>query len=314
MISALTTVTIAAPDASLLAELFGQVLGWHCIARARIDAGLELHWGIAAGSAGAEYSLWQAGDVERGQVRLLQGGERPRLRPLTPRWAGIEMVVSRDIDGLYARLAAIPWLTTLQVPVTMDWSEFGSNQHRAFIMQGPGGTHLAFTMGLTKPVGRDFPATQAWAGHVFELPLVTPEFRAARAFYGEVLGMQPILTSSFERGLWHRIWKLPEPTAVQLDLLKGDVPGTGLGAIELTGYPAGVIDELPAAAQHFDGGTCLVTLSSDNIDALWRRVAGDTRARVVQPPQTMHGAGYDGLRTFCFTGLCDERVEVVAVS
>ena len=211
VVTALATITIACPDPAELEQLFGSMLGWQRTAGGRIDAALERLWGISPGSAGGAYSVWQSGAVTRGRVRLLHGSERTRSKPLTPRWSGIEMIVSHDIDGLYQRLAAIPWLTTMQAPVTMDWSEFGSNQHRAFILRGPGGTHLAFTMGLTKPLGREFPATQAWAGHVFELPLVTADFAAVRAFYGGLLGMQPILSSRFDRGLWHQIWKLPEP-------------------------------------------------------------------------------------------------------
>lgn len=312
LVTALRTVTIASPDCAQLEELFGRMLGWRCVGRDRIAGALEDHWGVSPASAGSEYSLWQAGDVARGQVRLVHGGQRARLRPLTPRWSGIEMIVSHDIDSLYARLSSVPWLQTMQAPVTMDWSEFGSNQHRAFILRGPGGTHLAFTMGLTRPSGREFPATSVWAGHVFELPLVTSEFAKVRAFYGDVLGMQPILTSSFERGPWHDIWKLPAPTPVQLDILKGDAPGTGLGGLELTGYPAEVIDVLPAARQRFDAGTCLVTLSSTRIDAAYGRIRADARAHCLSAPRAMSGPGYDGRRAFCFLGPCEERVEIVS--
>lgn len=314
LVTALATITIACPDPAEFEELFGSVLGWQPTARGRIDATLERLWGIGPGSAGGAFSIWQSGNVTRGRVRLLHGSERTRVRPLTPRWAGIEMIVSHDIDGLYQRLAAIPWLTTLQEPVTMDWSEFGSNQHRACIFRGPGGTHLAFTMGLTRPVGREFPATQAWAGHVFELPLVTADFAAARAFYGGLLGMQPILSSAFDRGLWHQIWKLPEPTPVRLDILKGDAPGTGLGGLELTGYPAGVIDVLPAAADRFDAGTCLVTLTSERIAEVFERVSRDPRARCLARPRRIDAGGYEGRQAFCFIGPAAERVEILSSS
>ncbi len=314
VVTALATITIACPDPAELEELFGSALGWRRTASGRIDTALERLWGIIPGSAGGAFSTWQSGDVARGRVRLLHGSERTRIRPLTPRWAGIEMIVSHDIDGLYQRLAAIPWLKILQEPVTMDWSEFGSNQHRACIFRGPGGTHLSFTMGLTKPVGREFPATQAWAGHVFELPLVTADFAAVRAFYGDLLGMQPILSSAFERGLWHQIWKLPEPTPVRLDILKGDAPGTGLGGLELTGYPAGVIDVLPAAADRFDAGTCLVTLTSERIDEVFERVSRDPRARCLARPRRIDAEGYEGRQAFCFIGPAGERVEILSNS
>ena len=58
------------------------------------------------------------------------------------------------------------------------------------------------------------------------------------------------------------------------------MPGTGLGGIELTGYEADLIDPEPAIVDQFDGGTCMVSYTTPDIEAAFRAVARDPRARV----------------------------------
>jgi len=157
LVTALQAITIACRSPAALTALLSEGLGWPCVAEGVLDATLERQWGIATGSAGRRFAIHGPPGATRGLVRVVAGEERLRERPLATRWAGIEMIVASDIDGLHARLAARPELSILQPPVTMDWSEFGSNLHRAFVARGPGGTHLSFTMGPTPPVGREFP-------------------------------------------------------------------------------------------------------------------------------------------------------------
>jgi catechol 2,3-dioxygenase-like lactoylglutathione lyase family enzyme len=311
LVTALQGITIACQEPAALESLFDEGLGWRRFAAGPVDDALARQWGIAPGSAGSRFSIYGPPGATRGMVRVVAGEDRVRSRPLAARWAGIEMVVASDIDALHARLASRPGFATLQEPVTMDWSEFGSNQHRAFIGRGPGGTHLSFTMALTRPIGREFPQASAPVGHVFELPLVTAHFERAHAFYCGTLGMTPILESAFDRGLWHEIWKLPQPAPVKLHLLKGDAPGTGLGAIELTGYDATLIDAAPAARDRLDGGTCLVTFTANDIEATFRAIAASKRATLLSEPHRLDGAPYAGARAFAFLGPDGERVEIV---
>ncbi|MEZ5501033.1 MAG: VOC family protein [Steroidobacteraceae bacterium] len=309
LVRTLTTITISARDPESLQHFFCTGLGWRKVAQHALDEHIAAHWGIAPGSAGSQAITLAPADTTRGQVRIVAGRERSRRRPIASRFAGIEMIVPRDLDALYEELRQLPGITVLQPPIDTDWSEFGSNLHRAFILSAHGGTHLAFTMGLTEPAGRSFPTSNARAGHVFELPLVTTRFDRARAFYVGVLGMQPVLESRFERGFWHRIWKLPEPTDVQLHILKGNAPGTGLGAIELTGYPAEVIDDDTPDAWRFDGGACMITYDTTNIDAVFDAVSASRFAEIVGRPLPL--SIWDERRAFVFRGPDGERVEIV---
>ncbi len=313
-VTALSCITLASPDPETCAHLLTAGFGWERWVESRISPQLERQWGLARGAAGPRSVILRSPGIDRGMLRLVQGGTRVRSRRFAARWAGVEMVVSRDLDDLWEKVRVFPGFDPRQPPQTMDWSSFGSNLHRAFIGIGPGGTHLALTMGLTQPVGREFPKAAAQVGHVFELPLITAEFERSLQFYREALGMTPILSSSFDRGPWHALWQLREPTPVRLDILKGDVPGTGLGGIELTGYDADLIDPEPAIVDQFDGGTCMVTYTTPDIEAAFRAVARDPRARVLSEPHLIDDAPYGGVRCFAFLGPDGERVELIAAT
>jgi catechol 2,3-dioxygenase-like lactoylglutathione lyase family enzyme len=303
------TISSSAPDA--LYTLFVDGLGWQPLCSHPVDARFEYAWGLAPGSAGTEARVLRSGTMERGMVRIVRGHERARSRAMAARWAGVEMVVGHDLDALHARLAEFEGFRTFVPPSDWDWTEYGSNLHRAFIGTAPGGTHLAFTMALTRPVGRDFPATQAQVGHVFDVPLVTTGFEAMKRFYCGTLGMVPFLQSSFRDHLWHRLWKLPPDSPARLDIYKGNAPGTGLGGIELQGYETHIVDAEAARADRFDGGACMLTYTSDDLDGAYAAVAADPAARVLSAPRALDAAPYRGARAFAFQGPDGERVEVV---
>ncbi|MEN9316683.1 MAG: hypothetical protein RIS35_3076 [Pseudomonadota bacterium] len=310
-VTALQCMTIACSRPAELSALFEVGLGWECLAEHVVDARIEGLWGIAAGTAGRSARVLRSPGATRGMVRLVLGGERVRSRAMAARWAGVEMIVSQDIDGLARRLQALPGFRTFVPPSDWDWTEYGSNIHRAFIGTAPGGTHLAFTMGLTQPKGRDFPEALAQVGHVFDVPLVTTQFESCKRFYCETLGMVPFLQSKFRDHLWHRLWRLPPESPARLDIYKGNAPGTGLGGIELQGYESHIVDPEPAEADRLDGGACLLTYTSDDIAAAFASVSADPAARMLSPLTVIEGAPYHGARAFAFQGPAGERVEIV---
>jgi catechol 2,3-dioxygenase-like lactoylglutathione lyase family enzyme len=310
-VTALQAMTLSTADPDALVALFVEGLGWQPFAEHPVDARIESLWGLAPGSAGRQARVLRSGSTTRGMVRIVAGRERPRSRPMAARWAGVEMVVGHDLDGLHARLSRHAGFRTFVPPSDWDWTEHGSNLHRAFIGTAPGGTHLAFTMGLTKPVGRDFPATQAQVGHVFDVPLVTDRFEDCKRFYCGTLGMLPFLQSAFTDHLWHRLWKLPPASPARLDIYKGNAPGTGLGGIELQGYEPDLVDPEPASVDRLDGGACLLTYTSDDLDAAHAAVAADGAVRAFSAPRRIDAAPYRGARTFAFLGPAGERVEIV---
>lgn len=310
LVTALQCVTIATADPRGLSALFLDDLGWEHVATVPVGTAQAQIWGLAEPPPGEAVVLRSPGSG-RGMVRVVRGAERPRSRTMATRWAGVEMVVAHDLDGLAARLDARPGFRTTVPPSDWDWTEYGSNVHRAFIGIAPGGTHLAFTMGLTQPQGREFPRAAAQVGHVFDVPLVATRFETAKRFWCGTLGMVPFLESAFTDHLWHRLWRLPPGSPARLDIYKGDAPGTGLGGIELQGYEAALVDPEPALTDRLDGGACMVTYTSRDIDAAYAAVAADPTARVLSVPTTVADAPYDGARAFAFLGPTGERAEIV---
>ena len=310
LVTALTGLTIACPDIATLTDLFVSILGWVVMAEGDIGADEERVWGIAPGSAGGMFRILRSSGSDRGMVRLVSGPDRIRHRPLATRWAGAEFTIGHDLDGLYETLTAHPGFATLHEPVTTDWTEFGSNIHRAFLGRVSGGTHLAFKMALTQPKDRQFPSAAAQVGHVFDVPLISPQFAMSRSFYQARLGMIPILQSQFDGGFWHDLFGLPAGAHVALDILKGDAPGTGLGGIELQGYDAALIDPEPAIRDRFDGGAALVTYTTRDIDAAHEAARGAPEVIILSEPTALASAPYHGARSFSLLGPDGERLEV----
>ncbi|MFO1426503.1 MAG: VOC family protein [Steroidobacteraceae bacterium] len=308
---ALACATIAASEPAALVALLRDALGWRICAEGALDASLEACWGIAARSAGAYFWLLASPGADRGMIRVVQGADRWPARPIGARWSGVEIVVAEGIDELAARLASRPDFRLLKAPRSADFTSAGSNVHRFFHGRGPGGTHFMFTMAVTQARDRAFTAAMAPIGHVFAAPLVTADFNASRNFYREVLGMVPILQASMRTGLWHESWDLADGTPVELEILRGDAPGTGLGHIELQGYEARWIDAVEARADRFDGGASLVTFTVADIESAWRRLRGLPGVHAcTAEPRPLAAAPYAGGRSFCFIAPGGERIEL----
>ena len=310
LVTALSMVTISCAKRDSLVHLLSAGAGWHVAGSGAVTPALERLWGIDSGSAGDRWTLLGSPGADRGMIRVVAGAERPRTRPIAARWAGAEILVMRDIDALFERLSRSDAFTVLVPPFDTDWSDVGSNVHRAFIGRAPGGTHLAFTMAVTQPKGRDFPSAHSKVGHVFDVPLVTVAFERSRDFYQGSLGMVPILTSRLQDHQWHEIWRLPPSSVVRLDIIKGDAEGTGLGGIEMQGYDAELVDGEPALDHAFDGGACLVTYTSRDISAAYAAVVANPYARILSEPRSIESEPYAGRRAFAFMGPSGERVEL----
>jgi len=309
LVTALAGITIACRDPDILVSMFTDVLGWDVVSDTPLDPAVSASWGVATAPEDRCIILAATG-ANRGMIRVVPGPDRIATARLRARWAGVEILVARDLDALYEKLVALPAFRSIHVPTDSDWSEYGSNIHRAFIGIGPGGTHLAFTMAVTKPLGRDFPATEAGVGYVFDVPLLTDDYARATQFYRGTLGMIAFLESRFTEKPWHDLWGIAKGSPVNLDILKGDAGGTGLGGIELQGYEPGVVDQAPARRDRLDGGTSIVTYTTGDIDRAYAAISSNPTATVLGEPTAFETAPYHGGRAFCAMGPGGERLEV----
>jgi len=310
LVRALECMTISCPVIDDLLHIFLNGLGWEILCEGPLDSVMEELWGVKGGSAGKRFCVVRSPGANRGMVRLVSGPERQRTRNKAARWAGAEILVSRDIDELYERLKSFPKFCSMGEPANIDFSEFSSNVHRYFHGLVPGGTHLTLTMAVTQPDGREFPHSKNPVGHIFEVPLSSGQYTSTNHFYCETLGMETILNSYFEEGPLHDMWDIPTGTPYNLDIHKGNSEGTGLGGIEVHGCAAGLIDPEPASLAYFDGGACMVTYTSAAVEAAYKVVAENSAAMVLSAPVEIMAPPYNGMRAFTFVGPSGERMEV----
>ena len=310
LVTAMVGLTISSSEAQKLIDLLTGPVGWEALCEVRLDRDLDTLWGIAPGSAGERFTILRSPGADRGMIRVVTGIERERTRPVDTRWSGAEILVTRDVDGLHDELHPRDDFLVRKKPADADFTDVGANIHRGFFGSAPGGSHLMFTMAVTQARDYDFPTAEARVGHIFSVPLVTSEYERSFAFYRDVLGMIPVLEDSFDEGLWHRVWKLPIGAHVELSIFKGDAHGFGLGGVEMQGYDEEHIDPIPVDLNHFDGGACLVTYTTKDLDAVFAAVSKSSDARILSQPMAHAALPYRGGRAFCFAGPSGERLEV----
>ncbi len=313
LVNALACVTVSCSEPARLIDLLCTVLGWEVAADGGLDVGLEGLWGIAAGSAGAEFTVLRAPGTTFGMIRVVHGAERRPVRQIGARWSGLEIVVMSDVDGLHAALDAHHDFDVIKPPHSFDFTQAGSNIHRSFLGRIPGGTHIVFTMAVTAPKlkGRIFPSAEVRVGQVFAAHLVATDYPRSFAFYRDTLGMVPFLDVHLEQGDWHKTWSLPEGAAVDLSILRGGDPTSRQGSVEMQGYEDRYIDPAVMVPDRLDGGTCLTTYTAAvDLDVAFAAVAAHDDATILSRPQAMPGAPYDDARSFAFLGPSGERFEI----
>ncbi|MEE8306383.1 MAG: hypothetical protein V3R81_03905 [Gammaproteobacteria bacterium] len=310
LVTAMTGVTISTTEPAQLNEILTDLMDWELCCEGDIDKDQERLWGIETGSAGNSYAVYRSRGATRGMIRVVGGIERERTRPIGCRWSGVEIVVTADLEGLYRSFDAHKHFKMIKAPLEADFSDVGANIHQAFYGRAPGGTHLMFTMAVTAARDYDFPTADARVGHIFDVPLVSDDFARSLGFYRDQLGMVPLLEDVLTEGIWHEAWDLPLGTRVDLAIIKGDAPDFGLGGIELQGYDGSFIDPIPVQTHRFDGGSCLTSYTSSDINATFNAIADSPDATVLSEPRAYAGAPYNGTSAFCFLGPGGERVEI----
>ena len=108
----------------------------------------------------------------------------------------------------------------------------------------------------------------------------------------------------------HAAWNIPPGPEYRLDILKGDAPGAGLGSIEVNGIDAPYIDPDPIDPKCFDGGACMATLTTTDVDTVYKALDASPDATIVSPPTTVAAAPYNGARVFVCRGPDGEPLEI----
>jgi len=241
------------------------LLGWSEIVERPLDEITAQALGLDPSSGGRLAVIGEKGS-DRGMLRLVEGRRWPRpegllgeaVEPTFPLdaggrpgfargWSGVELVVE-DVDELYRQIRERHVFAIMKEPFTVDLTAVGSNLHRAFVMRVTPAFYMAFTMALTQPDDREFPAGTSPVGPIFAVHCRTDDHdRFLRHYQGE-LGFRSFLEMEMTEGFLHDLWGLDSGVGTTLCLIKGDGEGTGHGSIEVQGYPRGFLvvpDERP---------------------------------------------------------------------
>jgi catechol 2,3-dioxygenase-like lactoylglutathione lyase family enzyme len=219
-----------APDAlddsaRVYREIFGYDVEWD----GSVDGVL---WGLAPRER--RMLVLGAPGESRGLLRLVEG-TTPAPPPLgTYGWSALEITV-RDVDALPAALSNSGRFRINGEPKDLRFST-GPPGQRAMQAVGPAGEQLYLTQILRQTPGRELavPPPGVSTGAIFIAVLATRDYRAARSFYVDLLGMdayievdQAYLSVAARESGW------PSDVRCTLAALKP----RGETRIELDGYP-----------------------------------------------------------------------------
>jgi len=311
LVTAMNCVTISCPEPERLVKLMTQGCGWEIFCDGALDSRLEECWGVVSKSAGDKFTIVRSKKSDRGMIRVVHGNDRIRTSPMSTRWSGIEIVVSDDLLGLCRTLEKNPDFDVVKSVDEADFTHAGANVHTFFHGKTPGLTHAMFTMAVTEPETYDFPATENHVGHIFDVHLDVDVTGPSRNFYNEVLGMEMVFDDMLTEGLFYDTWDLdPSVPDVRMSIFKGDAPGFGLGGIEMRSYDRSLMDHTPPIPDQLDGGCCITTFTTRDIDAVFDTVKESPDVNLINEPVPRDEAPYGGGKVFAFLGPEGERVEI----
>ena len=123
--------------------------------------------------------------------------------------------------------------------------------------------------------------------------------------------MKKVLELITDYGPMHKTWDIPKGNRYSLGIFKGSGDGSGFGAIEIHGCNNEFIDDEFSNNNKFDGGACLVTYSTYNIDSVYKKVLQYPAARIIKEPIRIESSPYSGSKAFSFLGPNKERIEII---
>ncbi|MBP02113.1 MAG: hypothetical protein CMM25_04840 [Rhodospirillaceae bacterium] len=310
LVTSMKCVTVACPQPKDFIGLMVDECSWEIIDKGGIDSNQEKVWGIAAGSAGKQYSVIRSPNADRGMIRVVKGKNRIRNSPMSTRWSGIEIVVSNDLQSLCQRLEKNNKFEVIKPVNAADFTHAGANIHDFFHGKSPGGTHIMFTMAITQPETYDFPKSPNWVGHIFDVHLDVDNTGNSRIFYQDTLGMELVFDDLLTEGLFYDTWDLNVKTPpVNMSIFKGDAPGFGLGGIEMRSFDKATMDPALPEKRNLDPGTCITSFSTKNIYQTFKAIESSSHASVLTEPTELKQNIYNGGLVFTAIGPEGERIE-----
>ena len=229
---AVGTVTVSPTRLDETVGIYRELFDWAVVSDELVTETLATSWGTSIG--GRRCVVLGAAGEPRGLVRLVAGTSPPPPVLASYGWSSLEITV-RDVDALAGRVARSPHFRINGDPKDLKFSDKPPGQ-RAMQAVGPAGEQLYLTQILQQTLGQELvvPPDGADVGNMFIAVLAARDYRQARAFYTDVLGMDAYIELNVQLSVATRAAGWPQGTTCLLSALKP----IGETRIELDGYPA----------------------------------------------------------------------------
>ncbi len=290
------------PDLAVWIETLTVVGGWEVAHRGAPDTSLNVLWGLSPG-ARTEQVLMRNIGAQTGFLRLVKvtGAVQTQIRPDDQSWetGGIEALDMRvvDMEATAAALHARGWRAA-SAPVR--YKTFGVEVIE-WAPTSPDGVRLAFIQRVAPPL-QGWPELKRWS-RVANAAITVKDLAAAKAFFGDALGMKPGFASNTIGGDGPNVMGLPFALARTLPItIQGYASfADGDGAIELVSMPGASGRDFSAAARPPNLGTAALRFMVADAAAVAERLvkAGQTLAA---PVQAVSIAPYGVCRVFAVWG------------
>ncbi len=293
---------LVVPDPAPWIETLTVVGGWEIAARSTPDTSLNAVWGLPSG-ARTEQILMRNIGAQTGFLRLVKvaGAVQTQIRPDDQAWetGGIQALDLRvvDMEATAVALHARGWRAS-SAPVR--YKTYGVEVIE-WTPTSPDGVRLSLIQRIAPPlVG--WSELKRWS-RAANAAITVKDLAAAKAFFGDVLGMKPGFASNTIGGDGPNVMGLPFALARTLPItIQGYASfADGDGAIELVSMPGASGRDFSGEARPPNIGTAALRFMVADAAALAERLVkgGQTLAA---PLQGVRIAPYGDCRVFAVWG------------
>ena len=300
---------VITPDLAPWIETLTVVGGWECALRAPADDSHNAVWGLPSG-ARVEQALMRNIGTHTGLIRLVKvtGAPQQPIRPDDQAWeaGGVQALDVRvvDIETTRRELHARGWRAPSE-PVR--YKTYGVEVIQ-WAPSSPDGVRLSFIQRLAPPL-QGWTELKRWS-RVSNAAITVRDMTAAKAFFGETLGLKPTSSSHVVGDGGPNVMGLPWAFAASAPIEIVGFTGASAndGAIELISIPQALGRDYAGAAHPPNLGIAALRHLVLDLDGLARRLAGHG---IVTAPSNLHLPPYGPCRVLAVDGTDGVRLEFV---
>jgi len=298
---------VITPDLGPWIETLTVVGGWECAWRGPADDALNALWALPPG-ARTEQALMRDIGTQNGYIRLVKvtGAPQQMIRPDDQAWesGGVQALDVRviDIESTRSALHARGWRAPSE-PVR--YKTYGVEVIQ-WAPSSPDGVRLSFIQRLAPPL-QGWPELKRW-GRVGNAAVTVRDMAAAKAFFGETLGLRPISSSHVVGSGGPNVMGMPWSFAASAPVEIVGFAGAAAkdGTIELISIPQALGRDYAAVAHPPNLGVAALRHLTPDLDALTRRLSAHG---VAATPSSLNLPPYGACRVLAVQATDGVRLE-----